>query len=65
MWGDTGDKEGSPVWEWELDTSRWGHRAEGGLGRQEMVLGGQEMASDVREVVLVDQEVVLGTRKKF
>lgn len=38
----------------------------------EMVLGGQDMASDVWEMVLegqatvlVDQEVVLGTRRKF
>lgn len=88
MWGDTGDEEGTPVWGWDSDTSRWGHRAgphattrwscvtgdvsgdkELVLDDLEMVLGGQDMASDVWEVVLegqatvlVDQEVVLGTR---
>lgn len=35
------------------------------LDDQEMVLGSQEMASDAWEVILADQEVVLGTRKKF
>lgn len=27
MWGDIGDEEGIPVWGWDSDTSRWGHRA--------------------------------------
>lgn len=27
MWGDIVDGEGTPVWGWDSDTSRWGHRA--------------------------------------